>query len=361
MENNPNSSINPKSPQILPSHYGEELGVRPSSLKTKNSTLNTKNSSWRGVGGEAAPVLIFAYNRPAHFSRLIDSLKQCDGIENHNIYIFIDGPKTHSDIPKIQEVKSIANYFLSYHNSLPLRGGSGRGREVREGLQNKGLAQSVISGVTEIINKYGKAIILEDDLILHPQFLNYMDQGLDKFMEDKRILSICGYGLKIRKPKDYKGDIYLARRSSSWGWGTWADRWNEVDWEVKDFEELKNSRKLQRRFKLGGSDMYGMLKGYMEGKNNSWAIRFCYHQFKKEMYSIHPFKSLVQNEGYGEEASNCQQRYSRFRIELPKKGETFSFKTSNPLEFNNKFDIQLRNYHSLPIRIYSRIRKIINI
>lgn len=109
--------------------------------------------------------------------------------------------------------------------------------ELEGGLQNIGLAQSVISGVTEIINKYGKAIILEDDLILHPNFLNYMDQGLEKFKDDKRILSVYGYGLKIKKPKGYQGDVYLARRSSSWGWGTWADRWIEIDWEVRD---LKN-------------------------------------------------------------------------------------------------------------------------
>lgn len=291
-------------------------------------------------------IIIFSYNRPENFKRLIESLKQNVGFENHDIFVFIDGPKTIEDIPKINKVESLAKLITTNIHRSPV---------------NQGLANSIISGVTDIINRYGSVIVLEDDLILHPQFLNYMDEALEKFKDDKHILSICGYGLKIKKPKDYQSDIYLARRSSSWGWATWADRWNQIDWEVKDFDELKNSKKLQKQFNLGGSDMYSMLKGYMEGKNNSWAIRFCYHQAKNGLYSIHPFNSLVDNEGYGENASNCNQKYSRFKIEFMPNDKELNLLINTQLVFNSKVDRQLRAYHSIQKRIYSKIRKILNI
>ncbi|MCS2404710.1 hypothetical protein NXY31_07810 [Bacteroides salyersiae] len=119
------------------------------------------------------------------------------------------------------------------------------------------------------MEKYGKAIVLEDDLTCTPNFLSYINQALDYYEHDKRIFSICGYGLKIKKPIGYSSDVYLSKRSSSWGWATWKDRWEQVDWEIQDWKELVNNKKQQKAFNKNGSDMYSMLKGYMEGKNHS--------------------------------------------------------------------------------------------
>lgn len=292
-----------------------------------------------------SPIIVFAYNRPHNLKKLSASLKQNVGFEDHDIFVFIDGPKSAEDNQKVMQVFEIANSLTS---------------NVIVSEINKGLANSIISGVTRIINKYGKAIILEDDLVLHPEFLNYMDEGLSLFENDKRILSICGFSLKIKKPQDYMQHVYLGRRSSSWGWATWADRWNQIDWKVRDFDKLRSSRKLRKQFNQGGSDMYSMLKGYIEGKNNSWAIRFCYHQFKNGLFSIHPFQSLVRNEGYGENATNCNQKYSRFKIDFLHEDGEIDF-NSLDLEFNDEIDYQLKSYHSISKRVVSKIRKILNI
>lgn len=290
-----------------------------------------------------APIVIFAFNRPKSLKALIESLQLNALFEESEKFIFVDGPRNKEDNKKIAEV-------VAYAKSIT--------PNVVEQAINKGLGASIIDGVTSIINQYGRAIILEDDLRLMPGFLSYMNQALDAYCNDSSIFSICGYGLKIKRPKDYQSDFYLGVRSSSWGWGTWADRWNSVDWKVSDYEQLAKNRQAKRAFNQGGSDMYGMLRDYMEGKNSSWAIRFCYSQFKQGKYSVHPFLSLVDNEGFCADATNTRQKYSRFHIA---KNDNLSFNLLDNLQLNESILRQLRWYHSIPLRIYSKIRKILNI
>lgn len=291
------------------------------------------------------PIVIFAFNRPDSLSRMIESLQTNSGWENHEIFVFVDGPRNEEEKQRVDKVVEIAK---------------GLTKNVVASTENKGLGPSIINGVTEVINKCGKAIVLEDDLVLMPGFLSYMDDALDKYESDSRIFAICGYGLKIERPKNYKSDVYLGIRASSWGWGTWADRWNSVDWNVSDWEQLKSTPKLQKAFNRGGSDMYGMLKDYVEGRNRSWAIRFCYSQHKQGKYSVHPFDSLVSHEGYGQDATNCRQKYSRFKNNLNSSSSS-NLILPNNLEYNKMIGKRVALYHSLPIRIYSRIRKMFNI
>lgn len=291
-----------------------------------------------------SPIVIFGFNRPDAFKRMADSLKRNIGFDGHSIYVYIDGPRNSEDSPKINKVASIARELTPNVVLSP---------------ENKGLGTSIINGVSEIISKHGKAIVLEDDLILMPGFLRYMETALQMYADDKRVFSICGYGLKINKPKRYVGDVYLCNRSSSWGWGTWADRWQSVDWNVGDWDELTSSKRLQKAFNKGGSDMYGMLRDYMAGRNKSWAIRFCYSQFRQEKYSVHPFRSLVANEGFGADATNCKQKYSRFRTELDN-GVTDLVLPSR-LEPNERVIKSSACYHSLRLRIYSKLRRLLNI
>lgn len=291
------------------------------------------------------PIVIFAFNRPDSLVRLIESLKANVGYEHHDIFIFVDGPRNDEDQTKVDKVLEIAHRLTTNVTASPV---------------NKGLGPSIIDGVNLIINKYGKAIVLEDDLVLMPGFLTYVEKALDMYEADSRIFAICGYGLKIKRPKNYSPDVYLSNRASSWGWGTWADRWNSVDWNVSDWNQLKSSTDLQKAFNRGGSDMFGMLKNFMEGKNRSWAIRFCYSQHKQGKYSIHPFRSFVSNEGYGTNATNCKQKFSRFQVDLDTSTAS-SISLTDHLDFNPTIAKRLYRYHSLPMRIYSLIRKILNV
>lgn len=315
-----------------------------------------------------APIVIFAFNRPEALQKLLDSLGMNSFYEESDKYIFIDGPRCEEDKAKVDEVITIARKVASNISISPV---------------NRGLGNSIIAGVSTIIAEYGKAIVLEDDLICAPNFLSYMNQALDFYENDNKIISICGYGLKIKRPRGYVGDVYLLGRSSSWGWATWKDRWEQIDWDIQDWNEFSSNKQMRRAFNKNGSDMYSMLKGYMEGKNHSWAIRFCYNQFKLGKYSICPFISKVDNIGFGEEATNCKQRYSRFKINFqdigyqlistppPTHGAIHTMQSQNDKLYRFNFPLQIEcnrsiykqniKYHSISIRIYSKIRNILRI
>ncbi len=290
-----------------------------------------------------APIVIFAFNRPEALEHMLTSLKTNPEYAQSDKYFFIDGPRTEKERELVDHVEFIARKESS---------------NVIRNKKNLGLGTNIIKGVSHIFTKYDYAIVLEDDLILQPGFLRYMNYGLEHFRNDSRILAICGYSLKITAPHNYKSTIYLADRASSWGWGTWSNRWAEIDWDVSNWNEFSKNKRSIKAFKRAGSDMYSMLQDFMEGKNHSWAIRFCYHQFCHNMYSVHPIKSLVDNEGFGKAATNCRQKYNRFKIEITH---------DNPIYIDEKLEpsysiiTQLHRYHSIHLRIYSRIRKLLNV
>lgn len=287
-----------------------------------------------------APIIIFAFNRPEALKRLKKSLVSNYLYKESEKFVFIDGPRNESDQNKINAVVEIAKTITS---------------NVTVSTVNKGLGTSIITGVSSVLQKYEKAIILEDDLICTPNFLSYMNQALNVYEKDDRIISVCGYGLKIKRPKNYVGDVYLSGRSSSWGWATWKDRWEQIDWDIKDWKEFSSDSLKIKAFNRNGSDMFSMLKDYMEGKNKSWAIRFCYNQFKLGKYSVCPFLSKVNNEGFGEEATNCKQQYSRFKVHIDQSGST-DFLFDPQISPNKQIKKECYHYHSIKMRIYSKIR-----
>lgn len=197
---------------------------------------------------EYTPVILFAFNRPERLKAIIESLLQNEEAKHSVLYVFVDGPRFQRK-GEVESVEKVRDYVKSITGVKEVH--------YKFAVQNKGLGNSVIKGVTEVINRYGKAIVLEDDLILAPNFLFFMNQGLDKYKDEKSVFSICGYSNKVKVPKDYSYDTYFCTRSSSWGWATWADRWNSVDWELENFDKYHILKKEFNRW--GGSDCWKML------------------------------------------------------------------------------------------------------
>lgn len=162
---------------------------------------------------EYTPVILFAFNRPEGLKAIIESLLQNEEAKHSVLYVFVDGPRFQRK-GEVENVEKVRDYVKSITGFKEVH--------YKFALQNKGLGNSVIKGVTEVINRYGKAIVLEDDLILAPNFLFFMNQGLDKYKEETSVFSICGYSNKVKVPKDYSYDTYFCTRSSSWGWATWG-------------------------------------------------------------------------------------------------------------------------------------------
>lgn len=233
-----------------------------------------------------APIVLFTFNRLDHTKKTIDALKENILAKESELFIFSDGARNSEEYIK---VKSVRKYLKSIDGFKKIN--------IIEAEKNRGLAKSVISGVTDIINKYGKVIVLEDDLVTSKYFLKYMNEALTIFKEREDIWSISGYGPNINIPTDYKDDIYITKRGSSWGWATWKDRWELVDWKVSDYNIFKSNREMIQEFNLSGKDLVPMLDDQIAGRIDSWAIRWVYSQFRNNMYTVYPIKSLVKNIG----------------------------------------------------------------
>ena len=289
-----------------------------------------------------APIIVFAFNRPEALKNTIHSLLQNEEAKASDLFIFVDGarpdkPGEKTKVNEVQEYVKSVKGFKKIHYTYS---------EV-----NKGLGNSIIQGVTQVINIYGNAIIVEDDLVFATNFLSYMNQGLERYEKEEKVFSICGYSNKVKVPKGYEYDTYFCTRSSSWGWGTWADRWNSVDWELKNWDKYsKMGRALN---KWGGSDCWKMLNDWKHGKNKSWAIRFCFAQFLQDKVSLFPTISKVRNDGFDGEGTNCK-KWSRFKYEFDKtKNKTFAFPLSPDIDLDLFHSAM--SYHSIAIRIWSKI------
>lgn len=294
-----------------------------------------------------APIIIFAFNRLDSLKHTVDSLLRNNEAKDCDLFVFVDGPRSHKDgeSEKVQAVREYVQKITGFKSVT-----------WRFAETNKGLAASVISGTTEVMEKYGKAIVVEDDLICMDNFLSFMNQGLDMYEHEKDVFSICGYTNKVRCPKDYTADSYFCARSSSWGWATWSDRWMSVDWQLLNWTEYQKKAKQFNRW--GGSDCWGMLNDWHDGKNKSWAIRFCFAQFLQNKVSLFPVKSLVRNDGFDGNGTNCK-KWSRFKYELDA-SEQKTFEWPSEISIIPRFYKEAMRYHSISVRIWSKLMYIIS-
>lgn len=270
-------------------------------MKNSSSEVKMKTNKY-------APVVVFGYNRADMLANLFDSLEKNEDVEKMDLYLFLDipGKKKPRDIPLSKEVIAYANIYKAVSKFKRV--------EIEVATQHKGLADSIISGVSKIINKYGKVIVLEDDLVVSNDFLDYMQRGLEFYKKDYRVWSITAHSPLVKFIEKYKSDVFLAPRIESWGWGTWKNRWDHVDWDVASYGNFKRDFMGQVLFNLGGNNLCKMLDcQMMNSEYDSWAIRWCYQQFRERKYTIYPKESRVIHCG-NDNRSTHGVYYSRQKI-----------------------------------------------
>jgi len=240
-----------------------------------------------------APIVIFCYNRPDHLQRTVEALAANSLAAQSELIVFSDGPRKEADEPQIEAVRA---YLATVSGFRSVR--------VVAAPKNKGLARSVIEGVTEVVNTHGKVIVMEDDLLCTPDFLVYMNEALHIFEENPLVFSVSGYSFGIGAVQDYPGDTALVLRASSLGWGTWKDHWEKTDWQVSDFPEFMNSTERQDQLKDAGEDILPMIIKQQKGVINSWAVRWTYHHVKYGGYCLIPLRSKIRTIGDDGSGSN---------------------------------------------------------
>lgn len=250
-----------------------------------------------------APIIVFAYNRPDHLRRTLDALAKNDLASQSVLYVFCDGAKpkaTDEQLAKVQAARKVARELAVVPTFKEVH--------IIEREENLGLGTSVITGVTEIINQYGKVIVLEDDLETSSYFLSYMNQCLEHYEPRKSVFSISGLSRPHPErfyPRDYPYDVYVSLTHHPTGWATWADRWNQVDWEVKDFSTVMNNKQMIHAFRRAEHCQYDELVRVYNDKINLWAAKFAFAHFVNHAVSICPIVSYINHIGWDAEGTNA--------------------------------------------------------
>lgn len=233
-----------------------------------------------------APIALFVYNRPEHTRRVVASLLDNPLADQSPLHVFCDGPRAGDDGESVKAVRSFVQDIRGFADI-----------EVHEQTRNRGLAESIIFGVDRLCEQYGRAIVVEDDLHLAPNFLVYLNSALDRYRDEPRVMQISGHMFPVEV--DVDDDALFLPFTTSWGWGTWASSWKLFDRAAKDYAELKEDHSRRQAFDMNGAyDYFSMLEAQLDGTIDSWAIRWYLSVFMNDGMVLYPKKSLVENTGF---------------------------------------------------------------
>ena len=239
-----------------------------------------------------APIALFAFNRIDHLRQTVAALKTNLEAKSSHLYIYCDGPKIKEHAFAVQKVRDFVNQIDGFASI---------DRHYQE--SNIGLAKSIIAGVSEVVARHGCVIVVEDDLVVSPYFLAYMNKGLRLYKDEPTVASIHGYSYPITETLP---ETFFLRGADCWGWATWSRAWKCFEPDGKKLLTALRQRKLFHAFDMNGAYPYTrMLTNQIKGKNNSWAVRWHASCFLANMLTLYPGKSLVNNIGMDGNGTHC--------------------------------------------------------
>ena len=241
---------------------------------------------------DLAPIVLFVYNRPRHTHQTIEALKKNVLATESELFIFSDAPKTAQDAEAVQQVRDYIQAVEGFKELKIIL------REI-----NWGLANSIVEGVTSLVNEYGKVIVLEDDLVTGPYFLKFMNDGLDYYENDKQIMHISGWNYPVN-PNNFPETVFL-RGTSCWGWGTWDRAWGYFEKDARKLVDEFTKEEIYRFDYDGVATMWLQVEENLEGKLDTWAIFWYASVFKKNGLCLHPTKTMVRNIGHDGSGVHC--------------------------------------------------------
>jgi hypothetical protein len=290
-----------------------------------------------------APIVLFVYNRPWHTRQTVEALQKNKLASESELFIYCDNAKSGDSQGLVNEVRGFVNNIDGFKKITIIKR-----------KRNYGLANSIIDGVTKIVNKYGKVIVLEDDLVTSPYFLEFMNDGLEMYEDELKVASIHGYIYPI----DNLPDIFFIKGADCWGWATWKRAWDEFEPNGKKLLNELKSKKLEKEADFNNSFRFTqMLKDQIKGKNNSWAIRWYMSTFLKDMVTLYPGKSYVENIGFDSSGAHCEDS-DVFEVKLGTITTT-KIEILENLESRKKIEVFFNSLKiSLAGRIVSKLKRI---
>jgi len=246
---------------------------------------------------ELSPIALFTYNRPYHTRKTVEALQQNKLSSLSDLTVFSDGPKEGDSAARVQEVRNFLK-TIQHFKSV----------SIIERDKNIGLAANIVDGVQQILTRFEKVIVLEDDLLTSPFFLDFMNDGLRIYADEEKLISIHGYlpPLETELP-----DTFFLRGADCWGWATWRRGWELFQPDGHLLLKRLIESKQKEQFDFEGTYPYTqMLVDQIAGKTNSWAIRWYASAFLENRYTLYPGKSLVTNIGGDGSGTNNGVEYN---------------------------------------------------
>jgi len=238
-----------------------------------------------------APITLFVYNRQWHAQETVEALQENELSKESDLFIFSDGPKNDKEkenVNKVREYIKTIDGFKSINIIL------------RE--KNLGLAKSIITGVTEIIDRYGKIIVMEDDLVSSPYFIKFMNDALEFYEREEKVVSIHGYIYPV-KTKNLRS--FFIKGSDCLGWATWKRGWDMFEQDGRKLLRELKARRLTREFDINGAYPYTrMLEGQVKGNIESWAVLWYASTFLKDRLTLYPGRSFIRHIGNDNSGTN---------------------------------------------------------
>ena len=237
-------------------------------------------------------IVLFVYNRLDHTKQTIEALQKNELANQSELIIYCDNAKNEDAKKNVDEVRSYIDSIDGFKKVTVIK---------RE--KNWGLANSIIDGVTTVVNQYGRIIVLEDDMVVSPYFLEYMNEALENFFDDDRVISVHGYvyPVKIELP-----EAFFLTGADCWGWATWRRGWDLFNSEGKYLLDELVRRHLIQEFDYNGAYPFlSMLKDQIKGANDSWAIRWHASAFLAGKLTLYPGRSLIHNIGNDSSGTHC--------------------------------------------------------
>ncbi len=235
--------------------------------------------------------LLFTYHRSHHTQTVLKALKN-NMRYPEKLFVFQDGLKADEDEDEWQRVNRLINE-VDWCDT-----------EIIVSEYNKGLAASIIAGVTYVFREYDAVIVMEDDCVPAPAFMDFMQQCINKYQHNEKIHSVSGYAYPVSLKKN-KYDVYACGRISSWGWGTWKDRWVHFEKDYELVKKMKQAEKISRNLAMWGSDLESILVGNIRGICDSWAVFWALDAIYREKICLNPYESLIQNIGLDGSGTHC--------------------------------------------------------
>jgi hypothetical protein len=298
--------------------------MRNGSKFPSTSMHNSTFSRFTCDPDQLAPIALFVYSRPDHTRRTVEALKNNELARHSNLFIFADGPRSQAADAAVAEVREFIRSINGFKSVTIL-----------EREHNFGLSKSIISGVSQLCEQFGRAIAVEDDVLTAPDFLTFINLALHRYAPNARVYSVCGFNVPASVPQHYPYDAFFSYRFMCWGWGTWNDRWQQVDWKVPTFPSFIRDRQQRKLFDRGGNDCSYLLARHMAGKIDSWDTIFAYAHCLHDAGALLPVASKTYNIGMEGSGTHCRRAPFSQSV-LPSSADT-SYRFPENVEFNPHF------------------------